>query len=230
MVSFAPNLRNRQAASGAAAPHGPPPPPDYDGKVVFWVDIFLVLCLAIFVFPLVLKAFGRLRTRSDWGRGLFICECYAVGLGTALTFCRRWLSDYTKPLSDDTSSARTIPHIAQTTESILEKRGAITQPLPHVKSLASRFYLLTRVIDLQLPFQGYHLGQGLLLILYFGTLLFATLYRSSPFKTTGREGAIVASQLPWLYILATKNNAIGLLVGYGYEKVCDNSRITSEEL
>ena len=133
-------------------------------------------------------------------------------------------------MSDDTSSARTIPHIAQTTESISEKPTATAEPLPHVKSLSSRFYPLTRVVDLPFVVPGYRLGQGCLLLLYFGTLLFAALYRNSVFKATGREGAIIASQLPWLYILATKNNAIGALVGYGYEKVRGDFRITSAEL
>lgn len=76
-----------------------------------------------------------------------------------------------------------------------------------------------KILDLPLPIQGYHLGQGLLLVFYFAVLLFAALYRDSVFKNEFREGAIVASQLPWVYILATKNNAIGALVGYGYEKV-----------
>ena len=69
-------------------------------------------------------------------------------------------------------------------------------------------------------FPGYHLGRLLLLLLYFGALLFAALFRDSVFKNNVREGAIVASQLPWLYILATKNNFIGCLLAVGHERVC----------
>ena len=93
------------------------------------------------------------------------------------------------------------------------------EPLRHTKSLTSRFYFITNILRFPLPFPGYNLGKGLLLLFYSCVLLFAALYRDSVFKNPTREGAIVASQLPWLYILATKNNALGTLVGKGYDKV-----------
>ena len=62
-------------------------------------------------------------------------------------------------------------------------------------------------------------GRASLLIFYFAVLLFAALYRDSIFKNPERAGAVAASQIPWVYILATKNNAIGILLGYGYERV-----------
>lgn len=96
----------------------------------------------------------------------------------------------------------------------------MSKEIPHVKSLATRFYPITQAFRWPLPIQGYHFGQFLLLLFYFAVLLFGALFRDSVFKNSVREGALVASQLPWLYILATKNNAIGALVGRGYEKVC----------
>lgn len=109
-------------------------------------------------------------------------------------------------------------HSGQSDEPFREKpRGRSEQP--HVKSLATRFPTVTRILRLPLPVQGYHLGRSFIILLYFGVLLFAALYRDSVFKNPNREGFIVASQLPWLYILATKNNFIGLLVGYGYDRV-----------
>ncbi|EKM48426.1 uncharacterized protein PHACADRAFT_108963, partial [Phanerochaete carnosa HHB-10118-sp] len=71
-----------------------------------------------------------------------------------------------------------------------------------------------------LPFPGaWTFGKAFLLILYFSTLLFAALYRDSVFNNSIREGAIVASQLPWVYMLASKNNIIGTMTGRGYEKL-----------
>lgn len=86
-------------------------------------------------------------------------------------------------------------------------------------SLATRFYPITHALRWPLPIHGYHLGQLLLLLFYFAVLLFGALFRDSVFKHSVREGTLVASQLPWMYILATKNNAIGTLVGRGYEKL-----------
>lgn len=62
----------RELSLRTVVPHRP-----YDGKLVFWIDIFLVLCLAIFTLPRLFYGLGRLRARSDWGKGLFVCEYFA---------------------------------------------------------------------------------------------------------------------------------------------------------
>ena len=59
--------------------HGPS-----NGKVVFWIDIFLVLCLAVFVIPFLPQIYGRLRTKTEWGKGLLACKYHETT--TCLTF------------------------------------------------------------------------------------------------------------------------------------------------
>ena len=54
---------------------------------------------------------------------------------------------------------------------------------------------------------------------YTAAVVFAAFYKSNPFFKPNRAGWVVASQLPFVYAFATKNNVIGLLVGVGYEKV-----------
>ncbi|KAH9944662.1 iron reductase [Amylocystis lapponica] len=66
---------------------------------------------------------------------------------------------------------------------------------------------------------GYSVGKALLLLAYAGVMLYAGLYNSSPFSNPVRAGYVAASQVPFLVILATKNNVIGWLVGCGYEKL-----------
>lgn len=70
MAAFVPSLR--ELSLRAVVPQRP-----YDGKLVFWIDIFLVLCLAIFTLPRLFYGLGRLRTRCDWGKGLFVCTYFA---------------------------------------------------------------------------------------------------------------------------------------------------------
>ncbi|KAG0693019.1 hypothetical protein DFH29DRAFT_1007765 [Suillus ampliporus] len=44
-------------------------------------------------------------------------------------------------------------------------------------------------------------------------------YSSNPFTDPERAGWVIASQIPFVYALATKNNIIGMMVGVGYEKL-----------
>lgn len=100
-----------------------------------------------------------------------------------------------------------------------EKKSTMVVPPTHVQALPTRFFSLGCFLRSEI-IPDFHVARTLLMLLYFGVLLFAALYKGSIFKSSPRDGVLVASQLPWVYILATKNNAIGILIGYGYEKVC----------
>lgn len=102
-----------------------------------------------------------------------------------------------------------------------EKKSTMVVPPTHVQALPTRFFSLGCFLRSEI-IPDFHVARTLLMLLYFGVLLFAALYKGSIFKSSPRDGVLVASQLPWVYILATKNNAIGTLIGYGYEKVCVN--------
>ena len=54
---------------------------------------------------------------------------------------------------------------------------------------------------------------------YFGVLLFAALYRTNVFTSPLRAGYVAVSQIPWVVVLASKNNIISLLLGIGWDHV-----------
>jgi len=67
---------------------------------------------------------------------------------------------------------------------------------------------------------GYTIVQVLLTTLHTAAVFYAAFYDSNnPFVEPDRIGWVVASQFPFVYAFATKNNVVGLLVGVGYEKV-----------
>ncbi|THH32211.1 hypothetical protein EUX98_g1990 [Antrodiella citrinella] len=66
---------------------------------------------------------------------------------------------------------------------------------------------------------GYSLGRIVLMLLYFGVLLFAALFRDSVFTNPVRDAWIAVSQLPFVVALATKNNVFSVLLGVGHEKL-----------
>lgn len=66
---------------------------------------------------------------------------------------------------------------------------------------------------------GFSLGKALILGVYAAILVYATFYKSNPFKDSARTGFVAMSQIPIVYILGTKNNIVGTCVGMGYERV-----------
>ena len=143
-----------------------------------------------------------------------------MSLGQAFFLTRPNIPTGRTQVTDDDASSLTLQTSNRSAEANKEKLPQPQSPqLPHVRSLTSRFPSATGILRLHSPLPGYSLGRSLLFLFYFVVLLFAALYRDSVFKNPAREGALVASQLPWVYILATKNNFIGVLVGYGYERV-----------
>ncbi|KAF8443883.1 ferric reductase like transmembrane component-domain-containing protein [Boletus edulis BED1] len=66
---------------------------------------------------------------------------------------------------------------------------------------------------------NYTVVQAVLMAGYTAAVFYAAFYESNPFSYPKRAGWVTASQIPFVYALATKNNVIGLLVGVGYEKL-----------
>ncbi|KAI0339247.1 incomplete iron reductase [Trametopsis cervina] len=166
-----------------------------DGTVVFWTDICLLGALGVFALLAVPRTAGRFSRRSEWWKGHIF----------------RSVSNMSDTDSNASSSMRR-------TNLLSEKPHATFTPPVHVRALPTRFFKAGTILRSDV-IPGIHLGRSLIILLYFAVLLFAALFRDNVFKHSVREGVLVASQLPWVYVLATKNNAIGTLLGYGYEKL-----------
>ncbi|KAI8973127.1 incomplete iron reductase [Trametes punicea] len=66
---------------------------------------------------------------------------------------------------------------------------------------------------------GLTIGKLLVELSYFAILLYAGLYRSNPLTQPIRMGYVAASQIPIVVALGTKNNVVGMLIGFGYERL-----------
>ncbi|KAH9918083.1 uncharacterized protein B0H18DRAFT_1032519 [Fomitopsis serialis] len=66
---------------------------------------------------------------------------------------------------------------------------------------------------------GYPIGTLFLMLCWVGVMLYAGLLDSNPFSNPGRAGILVVSQLPLVFVLGTKNNVVGTLIGQGYERL-----------
>ncbi len=125
------------------------------------------------------------------------------------------------------SSRRTLDRrsiIARTAPSSGSSSSENEKPAPtcvqasHVRSWQMLFPRTTHV--LRLPVLGHiHLGGAVICVLYFSLLLFAALYRTSIWTNPVRAAYVAISQIPVVYLLATKNNVLGVLLGTAYDKV-----------
>ena len=67
--------------------------------------------------------------------------------------------------------------------------------------------------------KGYSIAQLFMMALYFTILVAATFFQSNPFVDATRPAWVAVSQMPLLFALAQKNNILGSIMGYGYEKL-----------
>ncbi|OAX40394.1 hypothetical protein K503DRAFT_687604 [Rhizopogon vinicolor AM-OR11-026] len=89
---------------------------------------------------------------------------------------------------------------------------------PHVRAWSSRVPTFGSILRYRLE-TGFSVGQALVLLVYFSVLVYAGLLKSNPFADPLRTGFVAMSQIPIVYLLATKNNLLGMLIGVGYEKL-----------
>ena len=66
---------------------------------------------------------------------------------------------------------------------------------------------------------GLTIGKLFVELTYFAVLLYAGLYKSNPLTQPVRTGFVAVSQIPIVVALGTKHNVVGMMIGFGYERV-----------
>ena len=163
------------------------------------------------------RAVARLSRATEWKRGLFLYgpTKSAPGSGSGTTSERKEEAEArgtTGSYGGGQSSNATLRLIS----SGIRPEG--TPPPKRMPSWSARcpgiaWVLGTRVIP------GYSVGRVSLLLAWLGVMLYAGLHDSNPFSDPGRAGIVVVGQLPLVFVLGTKNNVVGTLIGQGYERV-----------
>lgn len=183
-----------------------------------------ILIFAAFNAP---RAVARFANRSEWSQGLLLRFSSTstkprINLNTQSIYLQ---SDPLKPaiaLDASTESCSTAfkalpPLPQQAWEKTVPHTSGGEQPV-HMPMVSSLTCSLTRIVSRRVH-REYTIGQVILMAGYLAAVFYAGFYKSNPFTDPLRSGWIVASQIPFVYISATKNNVVGTLVGVGYEKV-----------
>lgn len=203
--------------------------------LVYHLDMFLLIVILVFATFNAPRAIARFAHRSEWLQGHIL---YSVTLKRKprANVDTRSIYMHSDPQraalnldggSSDAMHTQNVPYFpSQSThdEKALPPRPltivapTLTQPTWHMPMLSSLMHPISSLLHSRVH-DNYSLGQVLLMAGYGVVMLYVGLYRSSPFVDFNRSAWVAVSQLPFVYVLATKNNVIGILVGVGYEKV-----------
>ncbi|RDB26830.1 Ferric reductase transmembrane component 5 [Hypsizygus marmoreus] len=195
--------------------------------LVFHVTLFvlaIVGLLILFRFP---RAFARFWRASEWSNGHLF---WRTSNQNATTITR---SGTTKSSSSNVD--RSFPGYARETKEnftddshtlyLHQKKRAfdgrapqdVSYP-PHIATCPRFLRPLARIQRLRIS-PGFSLAQGVIMTLYFCTMIYAGFYKSSPFTDPVRTGWVAVAQLPFVFALASKNNILSMLLGFTYEKL-----------
>jgi ferric-chelate reductase len=195
------------------------PPSVNPFNLVFHIDIFLIAFAGVFALFTLPRAIARFSRAAEWRHGFIL---------RAIPLERRALRPVMRPVqslafgttaADNVTSdeSHTLHSDAHLIRHPAAKQEGWSLP-PHIRAWSSRVPSLGNILRYRLE-AGFSLGQALVLLVYLAVLVYASFLKSDPFSDPLRTGFVAMSQIPVVYLLATKNNLLGMLVGLGYEKV-----------
>jgi ferric-chelate reductase len=190
---------------------------DHAEALVFHVNIFI---LAILVLLLILKlprALALFWSTSEWCNGhILLDRPYRPS-----AISQSYQNAYPPPSSKEVASedSHTLFSHSHQPQRIDGKGNPILVSYPpHVASTIRFIRPLMATFRHRIS-PGFSAGQFMILLYYFGILIYASFYKSDPFTDPLRTGWVATGQLPFVFAFATKNNILGTLLGACYTEV-----------
>ena len=182
--------------------------------LLYRIDLVLLSITGLFVvakLPQVIALFG---TTSEWFDGHFLRYVPYSPSATRSYLSPSSKADFASNISHTLHSHNTLP-----TERVTEKGTPATMRYPpHVGSCIKILRPVQKILRLRTS-PGFSIAQSLIFFIYLACLGYAIFYKSNIFNDQTRTAWVVIAQLPFLFLLAQKNNILGLLLGCGHEKV-----------
>ncbi|KAF8664121.1 hypothetical protein AX16_000811 [Volvariella volvacea WC 439] len=199
------------------------------GPLVFHVDVLILVLIGIVVLLRLPRGLARFWSRSEWTNGHFLGHKNyprEAALRDIAYYNKEIYSEKDKFTSLAVGGSHSSPHrhagpsSGKNTPSELPIQVVdnIASPPPHVSSCMGVF----RSVEVPLRARfvpGFSYGQVLVILLYIACVAYPSFYQSNPFTDPARAGWIAISQAPFVVAFAVKNNLLGGLMGFGYEKL-----------
>ncbi|KAI0635390.1 iron reductase [Trametes polyzona] len=212
-------------------------------ELVFNVDLFLLCAVAIFVLMLLPRAAVRFTHKREWVTGHFLYSATVVSLASVVRrpskrdailapFATAYIPgpkkaepSYDHEDSEKWASSTDASHTYASHADLVRKASTATarerrrQNIPtHMPGWSTMLPTLAAILRTTIR-PGLTIGKGLVELTYFSVMLYAGLYKSNPFTKPIRAGFVATSQIPIVIALGTKNNVVGMLIGFGYERL-----------
>ncbi|KAG8705482.1 hypothetical protein FRC09_002931 [Ceratobasidium sp. 395] len=229
-------------AGGPPAKEGPTPPLSNE-EIAFYTDILILLVLLFFTLTALPRIIVRLTHTSAWRDGWIILRGSSSASSPSTLYptrsftvsrqptLRRVLSEKKIVLGttesdtwessfgpyDGAPKSKTTLGGVNTVSHLRHARGEQPNLPTRCPSYLSLLQPASKLVSAR--YDGYSVGQYVLLLLY-ATLIGVSMFLySTPVSNIQRAGFVCISQLPIVFALGTKNSLIGWLVGMGYEKL-----------
>ncbi|KAG0697861.1 ferric reductase like transmembrane component-domain-containing protein, partial [Suillus ampliporus] len=183
---------------------------DLNSELVYHIDILIFGIIIVFTLASLPPAYARFSRRSEWSQGHILRSVDPRTSVEPRINSNLSPIDPKKPSfvefnnTDSSTACASLPSLPRfANDKALPVTSHRNPPLPSILHPVASV-LRNRVHD------NYPLDN---------IIFYASFYKSNPFTDPERAGWVIASQIPFVYALATKNNIIGMMVGVGYEKL-----------
>ena len=189
-----------------------------DESMVYSINMLFVALLAMYTIVRLPRLLSLLRISSEWKNGHIL---HYTPYRPKRRLVQAIHSAYPPPLPKDhqTDESHTLYSHAHLVQRLTEKGVPITMdPPPHIPACIKPLRPLLTPFRVRIA-PGFSVAQLLVISTYFYSLLYAALYKSNIFTASTRTAWICIGQMPLVFAFAQKNNVLGSILGYGYEKV-----------
>lgn len=192
-------------------------PPNNQFLLLEHIDILIAALIGFLVLLQLPRALARLWKKSEWSQGHFLQ--YKPRSVQMLQSSSRDAPIKESYSSDATTSGAQVLYNSDHPQPLRSEDAQQHTYPPHVPTYPAFLRPLAEFFRHSVV-PGYSNLQVTIMLAYLGILLYAWSYRSNFLNNPMRSGILAASQLPFLYAFASKNNVPGSLLGIGYKGVC----------
>ncbi|KAH9918068.1 incomplete iron reductase [Fomitopsis serialis] len=194
-------------------------PPELDAEPFFReIDIILIGVAGFFILLALPRAIARFKHLSEWFAGCFFRSVQLEGSSRRPRRARSNGSSFQEKPADANAEEQSISVYSNVDLTFSPDLESPKNPPPYIPAWTSIFPTVNGILETKIR-PGYSLWKVLLMVGYMVAMMYAALFEVNLFTSPARLGFLPVSQLPIIYIMATKNNVFGALIGQGYEKL-----------
>ena len=228
------NSSNGSTNVTCTATNGVVPPISSEGarRLVFHISILLLAIITLLTLIRLLLALSCVWRAAEWASGHFLWHTsdrppivtkrlQRIDINTSTSF-REGLT-HKRQKADATDDSHTLysSHQAGIELDRSYRQNPVDYP-PHMSTIPRFLNPVAALLRKRIA-PGCSIARASVLVIYFSVLVYGGLYKSSPFTDPVRTGWLAVSQIPFVIAFASKNNILGMLLGFTYEKVISST-------